>query len=53
MYFQNFTSSELTDAPSIQWKFQDHIQNHFISAGQRKVVVMWEVLSYVISQRHL
>lgn len=33
---------ELTDAPSIQWKFQDHIQNHFISAGQRKVVVMWE-----------
>ncbi|XP_056121445.1 leukemia inhibitory factor receptor [Rhinichthys klamathensis goyatoka] len=33
---------ELTDAPSIQWEFQDHIQNPFISAGQRKVVVMWE-----------
>ncbi|XDV20008.1 hypothetical protein PO909_025392 [Leuciscus waleckii] len=33
---------ELTDAPSIQWESQDHIQNSFISAGQRKVVVMWE-----------
>ncbi|KAK7173778.1 hypothetical protein R3I93_003565 [Phoxinus phoxinus] len=33
---------ELTDAPSIQWEFQDHIQNRFISAGQRKVFVMWE-----------
>ncbi|XP_077062407.1 interleukin-6 receptor subunit beta [Siphateles boraxobius] len=33
---------ELTDAPSIQWGFQDHIQNSFILAGQRKVVVMWE-----------
>ncbi|XP_051748670.1 interleukin-6 receptor subunit beta isoform X2 [Ctenopharyngodon idella] len=31
---------ELTDAPSIKWEIQDDI--HFISAGQRKVVVMWE-----------
>lgn len=33
---------ELTDAPSIQLEIQDHIQNRFISPGQRKVVVKWE-----------
>ncbi|XP_042580952.1 protein sidekick-1 isoform X1 [Cyprinus carpio] len=33
---------ELTDAPSIQLEIQDHIQNRFISPGQRKAVVKWE-----------
>ncbi|XP_067264454.1 interleukin-12 receptor subunit beta-2 isoform X1 [Chanodichthys erythropterus] len=33
---------ELTDAPSVKWEIQDDILNHLISAGQRKVVVMWE-----------
>ncbi|ROJ44569.1 Leukemia inhibitory factor receptor [Anabarilius grahami] len=33
---------ELTDAPSIKWEIQDDIQSHFVSAGERKVVVMWE-----------
>ncbi|XP_016336111.1 interleukin-6 receptor subunit beta-like [Sinocyclocheilus anshuiensis] len=33
---------ELTDAPSIQLEIQDHMQNRFISPGQRKVVVKWE-----------
>ncbi|XP_067293998.1 interleukin-31 receptor subunit alpha [Pseudorasbora parva] len=33
---------ELTDAPSIQWEAKNHIHNRIISAGQRKVVVMWK-----------
>lgn len=51
LYFQCLSSPELTDAPSIKWEIQDDI--HFISAGQRKVVVMWEVLRYLFSQGHL
>ncbi|XP_043095278.1 interleukin-31 receptor subunit alpha [Puntigrus tetrazona] len=33
---------ELTGAPSIKLEIEDHIQNHFISQGQRKAVMKWE-----------
>ncbi|XP_051533155.1 uncharacterized protein LOC127428674 isoform X2 [Myxocyprinus asiaticus] len=33
---------ELTDAPSIRYGIQDHVQDHFLSAGQRRVIVKWE-----------
>ncbi|XP_051963413.1 interleukin-6 receptor subunit beta [Xyrauchen texanus] len=33
---------ELTDAPSIRYGIQDHVQDHFLLAGQRRVIVKWE-----------